>query len=237
VDDEGRKKGAPAWVVTFGDMMSLLLCFFVLLLSFSTMEAEKFKVVAGYLREAFGVQRKHHYTEMPSGQLIVAAGAESSSYEGITLFEKIQVMVTEVEVEETVEAEIADDGVRLKIKGEALFAAGEAGLQGELLAFLSEVAELARTEDVRLIVEGHSDDRPISTARFPSNWELSSARAGAVVRWLTEEGGVPAHRIQAVGYAETRPVAPNDTAEGRAQNRRVEILFEQSGNGTGAEAR
>jgi chemotaxis protein MotB len=229
MEGDAPKKGAPAWVVTFGDMMSLLLCFFVLLLSFSTMEMEKFKLVAGFVREAFGVQRKHHYTEIPSGQLMVAAGAsEHSNWEKVTLFEKIKVLIDDAELESIVQVEIKGDGVRIRVEGGALFTSGTAAVQQEMTPFLESVARLARNGEDQLVVEGHTDDRPIHSQRYPSNWELSSARAGSVVRWLIEEGGVPPRRIQAVGYADTRPLAPNDSPEGRSRNRRVEILFETS---------
>jgi chemotaxis protein MotB len=213
-------------MVTFADMMTLLMCFFVLLLSFSTMEMAKFKTVAGFMREAFGVQREHNYTAIPSGQLIVAAGSAESSYEKISLMEKVKVVLEKMELEAKVEAKIDPEGVRLRIEGEALFGSGAVALQEEMAPFLEEVARLAREHQGTVVVEGHSDDRPIRTARYPSNWELSSARAGAVVRWLTEQGGVPAHRIRALGLADTRPVDTNETVEGRARNRRVEILFE-----------
>ena len=97
------KKGAPDWMVTFADMMTLLMCFFVLLLSFSTMEMAKFKVVAGFMREAFGVQREHNYTAIPSGQLIVTAGSAESSYEKISLMEKVKVVLQEMEIEATLQ--------------------------------------------------------------------------------------------------------------------------------------
>jgi chemotaxis protein MotB len=118
-------------------------------------------------------------------------------------------------------------GVVLRAKDRVLFATAEADLNPAGLAVLDTVEALALGFDGRLAIEGHSDDRPIQSARFPSNWELSSARAGAVLRYLLDSGLDPSLAYVA-GYAHTRPIADNDSAEGRAQNRRVEFVFEPS---------
>jgi chemotaxis protein MotB len=113
-------------------------------------------------------------------------------------------------------------GVELEINASALFNQGEADIQPEAKKTLAEAAKVLVDNEYAIEVEGHTDNVPISTARFPSNWELSSARASSVVRLFIDQG-VEAPRLKAVGSADNRPVLPNDSPEGRARNRRVTI--------------
>lgn len=127
-----------------------------------------------------------------------------------------------------IEVLISDRTVSFRISSEILFASGEAGLTPagqELVSRLLPALRQAARHDV--VVEGHTDDLPIQTARFPSNWELAAGRAGSVVRYLGSQGIAP-QRMRAIGYADTRPLAGNDTPAGRAANRRVEIILELS---------
>ncbi len=117
------------------------------------------------------------------------------------------------------------DRVQLRVKDNILFPTGEAGLSDAGGALLGRLAERLDDSDYRITVEGHTDDRPIETWRYPSNWELSAARAAAVVRELIEAGIRPT-RLHAVGLADTQPIADNDSAEGRAENRRVDLVLE-----------
>jgi chemotaxis protein MotB len=112
----------------------------------------------------------------------------------------------------------------MDISASTLFGMGEAVLQPASVDVLRQVAAVLSKEDMLVEVEGHTDDTPIATAQFPSNWELSSARASSVVRILTDSG-VPAKRLAAVGLASNQPLAPNDSAENRARNRRVTITI------------
>jgi len=116
-------------------------------------------------------------------------------------------------------------GVTVEINASALFSPGEAVLGSEANAALRAVAEVIADSEFPIMVEGHTDSNPISTLRFPSNWELSSARASSVVRLFVESGVSPS-RLTAAGYADQRPVADNDTEAGRARNRRVAIMLE-----------
>ncbi len=220
------KEGAPEWVVTFGDMMSLLLTFFILLLSFSQIQIDKFKAVAGYMKKAL------HVDTIPIAQQVEMGTTpifdESSSTPGMS-----QSMITLEKVREAIEesgmktggtVEITDRGVALKLDGDMVFASGKARLKKEVFDLLDKVAAIANQQGGDIEIEGHTDDVAISTDRFPSNWELSSARAGAAARYLTRKG-VPPLRIKAIGYADTRPLVPNDSPENRARNRRIEVLF------------
>lgn len=222
---EEVKAGAPEWVVTFGDMMTLLLCFFVLLLSFSTMETERFKIIAGYIREAFGVQLDRHYTEIPAGNTVVTVEFNPPTVNNAMLFEKIVDLLKEMKLDKMGDASIEGDGVRLRLDGELIFKPGAAELTDGSKRFLDYVAETILDADASAIVEGHTDTTPIHSALFPTNWELSAARSSAVVRYL-ESRGIPGADLEAVGFGETRPITENYTEEGRRKNRRVEILIQ-----------
>lgn len=126
---------------------------------------------------------------------------------------------------DNVEVSTIADRVQLRVKDNILFATGEAGLSGAGQDLLSQLAERLDDSEYRITVEGHTDNRPIQTWRYPSNWELSAARAAAVVRELIDAGIRP-RRLHAVGMADTQPIAGNDTETGRAENRRVDLVLE-----------
>lgn len=222
-EDEAPRPGAPAWMLTYGDMMSLLLCFFVMLLAFSTMERERFKVVSGFIRDAFGVQNERRATDVPPGSTILDSGSAMSAYDKVQIFEQARDALREAAPELGAEVLLEERGVRIRVRNGPLFQSGSARLEPAAGAPLARIAGLLRETGARATVEGHSDNLPIRSATFPSNWELSAARAGAVVRFLTAHGLAPV-RLEAVGHADTRPVADNSTEEGRQRNRRVEIL-------------
>ncbi|RMG90551.1 MAG: flagellar motor protein, partial [Candidatus Dadabacteria bacterium] len=122
------------------------------------------------------------------------------------------------------EVTMDEEGVTVRVEGKLLFPSGSAELKPEAAAVLDRIAALIKKYTFDLYILGHTDSVPIHTERFPSNWELSSARATAALRYLVERGADPA-RLVAVGFADSRPIAPNDTPEGRARNRRVEFVF------------
>ncbi|WP_410473609.1 flagellar motor protein MotB [Guyparkeria sp. TX1] len=128
-----------------------------------------------------------------------------------------------------VEVSTIADRVQLRVKDNILFPTGEAGLSGAGRHLLARLAERLEGSDYRITVEGHTDNRPIQTWRYPSNWELSAARAAAVVRELIDAGIRP-RRLHAVGLADTQPITGNDTATGRAENRRVDLVLELPAN-------
>lgn len=229
-DDEGGGGGEAAWMATFADMMSLLLTFFILLLSFATMDIVKFREALGSIKEAFGVQYLHdgqyqaladdivqiHDTEQAPDQVVV---------EDQALLRELQAAIDEEQIGGQVEA-VAQPGrgVVLRVNGEVLYRQGEAELLGEALPILQRIAGLAAAAPHQVMIEGHTDDVPIRTAQFPSNWELSAARAISAMRFLVD-AGVDAARVGVAGYADLRPLHPNDSDARRASNRRVEFVF------------
>jgi len=273
--------GLPAWMGTFADLMSLLMCFFVLLLSFSEMDAMKFKRLAGSMAQAFGVQNKLNVADIPKGTSIIAQEFSPGRPEPTPINEIWQVtediteMSLEVECSEeyTIEqgTEALEGGVKVEVKqkledlledtrDDAYELAGalneqiesgqvELETRGRLIiirirekgSFISGSAEMAPAyKDVmrevksvlalkkgKIEVQGHTDDIPIRTSRFRSNWELSSSRAVSVASELMLGGEISPRRFQVSGYADTVPLAPNNSGENRARNRRVEILIKQ----------
>jgi chemotaxis protein MotB len=231
------KPGAPEWVVTFGDMMSLLLTFFVLLLSFSTMEAQKFKMISGYMRQAFGLQTKESYTGIPMGTTILSTDARTTTNpaQELQLIQAIRRQLEEAGMTRHASVHMTERGVSVQLNGEVMFASGRSDLKPEVHEVLDGIARIATDRSGIVEIEGHTDDVPIASSRYPSNWELSSARAGSTARYLIQQG-VPGSRVKAVGYADTRPVVPNTSAEGRSKNRRVEFVFVRHGDNGGPQA-
>jgi chemotaxis protein MotB len=228
-EEPAREYGSPAWVITFSDMVTLMLCFFVLLLSFASTDTDSFRSAAGSVRQAFGAVRPAPAvppTHASADAALPMTAAPSDAKAPATL-ERVRAYLNERGLSDAVEVIESPRGLVLRAKDRVLFATAEADLNPEGLAVLDTVKALALGFDGRLAIEGHSDDRPMQSARFPSNWELSSARAGAVLRYLLERGLDP-NLAYVAGYAHTRPIADNADAEGRAQNRRVEFVFEPS---------
>ncbi|MCU0230509.1 MAG: OmpA family protein [Acidobacteria bacterium] len=223
-EDDSPRRGAPAWMVTYGDVMSLLLCFFVMLLAFSTMERERFKVVSGYIRDAFGTETERRATAPLSGATLFENPPAMTTRAKAQIFEQAKAALRGLPPEWGTEVTLEERGVRLRIDNGPLFRSGSAELEPVAGAPLARIADLIRSSGAWATVEGHSDNLPIRSATFPSNWELSAARAGAVVRFLVARGLAPV-RLEAVGRADTRPLGDNATDEGRQRNRRVEILL------------
>ena len=244
-EESGNKAaGAPAWMATFGDLMSLLFVFFVLLLSFANMDIVKFKEALGSMRDAFGVQveqpgdiqaRSTSVVEMadkPSSALIDSIrkpkqgtqGSEADQLEA-QMAGEITRLIRESGLDRVMSAERDSRGVVLRVRGQLLFDAGNDRIRPQSLVFLDEIAQLAQRFPYAVLIEGHTDDEPVSSESFPSNWHLSAARAIAVLRYLNRAGGIEESRLSAAAMADQRPLVPNDSSEHRAINRRVEFVF------------
>jgi len=220
-------EGAPKWTTTFADLMSLLLCFFVLLLSFSELDRQKFKVLSGSLKEAFGVQRIKNVMDMPKGIDIISQDFQDPNFIEETLVEQIRSTIRMARLEGNVRVKEDELTVTVTFPDRLLFDSGSAELKKEALPVLARFREIVRSAPHQIMVVGHTDNIPIHNERFPSNWELSAARASAVIRYFIREGVAAPSRFLAVGKADTVPVAPNDTPENRARNRRVELVFQK----------
>jgi chemotaxis protein MotB len=246
IDEEPAAGGTPAWVVTFADLMSLLMCFFVLLLSFSEMDAQKFKEIAGELSKAFGVQREVPADDPPMGSSIIfsnptaGTGQNGSAMEALdsTSAEQLTAATAEA-LREALSIELKDGGMQLdegqrqivlRVEENGSFPSGSADVTPAFEGLLSRMADVLSRVPGDLTIEGHTDDVPIRTARFQSNWDLSAARAAAVANALLRHAEIAPARLRVEGHAETDPRGPNADDVSRARNRRVEIIVDQSGD-------
>ncbi len=257
MSDKKPAAGAPKWMTTFADLMSLLLVLFVLLLTFAKMDVEKYQQLAGSMKNAFGIQ----YLKKLAGVIEDDGGPA-----GVTAKTKVPKAVLDLQIDdtlgeeekveeepeeplieednlaETVEAAIAEQiskasanveeregEVIVRFPGKFAFPSGEETLTTDFLVALNNLATVIEKSEGDIIIAGHTDDRPIKTEQFRSNWDLSAARANSVVHYLLEYTDVDSSRLAAMGYADSRPLAPNDSPENRALNRRVEVIIRKAG--------
>jgi chemotaxis protein MotB len=255
--DAGGEGGGSSerWLLTYADMITLLLALFVVLFSISAVNVSKFKTLKETLEQAFsphilsgggsiipngGSEAAEHKAEAAIAALQAKrAGATSLHAEQEQfrrLKEKLDAYAREHGFSESIETTITRRGLVIRLLTDhVLFASGSATLKPEAAPLLTEISHLVNLDRSHGIsVEGNTDDVPISTSQFPSNWELSVARATGVVRFMIGQG-VAASRLEASGVAGERPIAPNTTEGGRSRNRRVEIaLLRGSGSEGGA---
>ncbi len=241
-EDHVCEEGAPAWLATMGDLMSLLLVFFVLMLSFANMDKQLFMEAMGSIQNALGVIQENPGTfELKSTSVIEWSENKSTPFLDIMeaessekaptmdqkIMQKVQQAIAENNLSRIVEAESSERGVIVRVKGGALFKPGSDKLLPVSFVFLDEVIRITEEFPYELSIEGHTDDSPISTPRFPTNWHLAAARSIAVLRYMIDAGDIDASRVAASGYGATRPLVPNDSPENRAVNRRVEFVYKR----------
>ncbi len=216
----GGGEEQDAWVMTYMDVITLMLTLFVMLLAYADRGEESLQQVTGGLAQAVGAES---IIELPAPKPSIVPAIDKTMD---TLADRMRAMG----LAEGVEIEHDGESVKVQLSEKLLFSVGEARISEFAFEQLEPIVALLREESYLITVEGHTDDVPIANERFPSNWELSSARAAYVVRYLIEEGIAPA-RLGAVGYADTRPRAENTDEQGRGRNRRVTLVLEQSAKG------
>mgnify|MGYP001818530806 CR=1 FL=1 len=225
------EKGAPMWMCTFGDLMSLLLCFFVLLLSFSEMDKAKYKQVAGSMEKAFGVQRRTRVMESPKGIKMIARDFDQEAI-ATRLKEEIGRELEEAfqkdlyDVRDQLDVGLEQDNLVIRMMGESTFASGSADIHRKTRPLLTKIGQIIAKAKKDIVIAGHTDNVPIHSGRGPytSNLRLSSARAAAVAELLLSSSKLDPAHLSTMGFGEYRPIADNATAEGRQKNRRVEII-------------
>ena len=221
--EECPPKGAPAFMTTYGDMMTLLLTFFVLLISFSSIQEAEFRRAIGSFQGALGVMPYEQSILKP--RIVPIPGLtnlqESEIMESIVEFQEA---AAEMDIAEAVKLEITEEGIHITIGDTVLFESGEAKLKLRILPLLKQIADLASGWDNTIHISGHTDTDPISNIEFPSNWELSYARALEVGKDFIRNG-IEKGKVFMEGLGEHHPIAGNETPEGKAKNRRVEIFI------------
>jgi chemotaxis protein MotB len=265
-------QGLPPWLATFADLMSLLMCFFVLLLSFAEVDAQRFKKMADAMKDAFGVQRDIPALEVVKGTSVIMQEfspgipqpsplneirqttsdlekefleREEHERDQLDIDEAKAAMLAELEQETQAQAnelegmleEEINDGlidveteatnIIIRIQEKGSFPSGRANLNPEFFEVISKITEVVSATPGKIIVAGHTDNIPISTRRFRSNWELSSARAVTVVHAMLSNASIEEERFLIQGYADSKPLVDNGTAENRALNRRVELVIKR----------
>lgn len=216
--------GAPAWMVTYGDLMSLLLTFFVLLLSFSTITEEKaFKEAIASFRGAVGFLPRE-LTIVQINPLPKRMKRPSKTVEDLArkLRRRLQVLGKEEKVKIEFDAQ---GGLKISLPSQVLFDTAKADLKAEAYTILGDVSELlAELPSAFFEVRGHTDGRPLTrSAAYRDNYDLSFGRADAVARYMSRGAKIPMNQFEIVACGPGQPIAPNDTPEGQRTNRRVEI--------------
>jgi chemotaxis protein MotB len=219
------------WMCTFGDLMSLLLCFFVLLLSFSEIDRQKYKVVAGSMEKAFGMQRKKNVSESPRHGLKMIAkdfdqeaiATRVKEFIGQELEENFDELYGKIQND--IEIEAGKDQVVIRMMGESTFDSGKAEIKTELKPLILRIGQiLTQATAGDIVFAGHTDNVPVKGGPFQSNLKLSIARAATVAQFLLDQTAIDPKRISTMGFGEYRPIADNATVSGRRKNRRVEII-------------
>lgn len=230
------------WLLTYADMITLLMVFFIVMYAISEMDKSKYEAVASALNKALGggnlvvnlegqgdgVSVPMPFAELPTITASLNPTADEVATNGgeeVDPLESIgQALYADFVHDGRFTVRISDRGLIISLVGSALFDSGQADIRPQFLPLLDAIVDRIRTIGNDISVEGFADSDPIRSAQFPSNWELSAARANQVRDYL-EQSGVDAERLIVVGYGATRPVFDNRTAEGKAKNRRVDIVI------------
>lgn len=242
-EDEGGGGGAPGWMATFADLVTLLMCFFVLLFAMSSTQQESFKELVQSLKSALGVQQVPEagtreglmmpMPEAPGDDTQEEKKPEAVDEAGAMVQKEVDEIVSNVrelimfnQLGGMVKVEGDELGATITISDVILFPPGEATMNRDGLKIMGKIAAVLAQFNYHIKIAGHTDNTPIHTEKYPSNWELSANRACEIVRYLAKTGINPA-QMSAEGYAEYRPIAQNTSVKSRAQNRRVEIVYER----------
>ncbi len=216
---------SASWMTTYSDLVTLLLCFFVMLYAFSNLDVKKFQGIMAYFQGSRGVLDGSNVIDTP-----ILRDQEEIDLE--ELKNALEEYASSSNLEEEITVSIDERGLIIRFMDRVLFDPGKAELKPEAREILDTVAEILQRDEFKdkaIKVEGHADTTPVSPKDgFPTNWELSTARATNVLRYLVEQKGIEGERISASGYSYYRPIAPNDTKENKAKNRRVDIVILKS---------
>ena len=212
------------WMVTFSDMVTLLLTFFVLMLSMANMDKVKFSQASDSLAGAFGVLGSADKTEATRPQVVSSSPIDDDF--SAKVYRRIRTKLRELKLNKKIKLVKDRGAVILRVDAAVLFKSGESRLGPEADPILRKVADLVRPLPLNVKIEGHTDNRGVEL----SNWDLSVARAVSVLRFLAANELVPMSRMAATGYGSQKPLFPNNSDRERALNRRVEFVLESQGD-------
>lgn len=232
----GSHGSGERWLITYADLITLLLVFFVVMYALSQVDKAKYERLKDSLSRSLNVvdmegtgHRQDTVMDGGTGVLDQTNPVQTlEQNEMQNMAKRIQEMAKAAELEGMVETKIDDKGLTVSISNAGFFEPGEATLRQEAIPILDDIGRMLKSFNHAIRVEGHTDDLPISTPKYPSNWELSAVRATSMVRFLVERHSLDPHRLSGAGYGEYYPKVPNDTEAHRAQNRRVDIVVLRS---------
>jgi len=221
--------GAPMWMVTYSDLVTLLLTFFVLLMSMANMDPVRFLEASSSLKDAFGVHSRPAHVEFAIPILPAPPKTKLNPVQTeltTKIHRKLKAQIDKFELSKDIEAIHRDDGtIVLRVNNTILFNPGDARITPQSLPTLRKIADMIRPLPMTLRIEGHSDDEIISTVGGDDNWGLSINRAVSVTRFYEQGDLLPLDRMSAIGYGSLRPLVPNTTEQNKAKNRRVDFVL------------
>jgi chemotaxis protein MotB len=216
------------WLVSYADFITLLFAFFVVMYSVSSVNEGKYRVLSDSLSSSFSKTKAVgdlSLMNLPvSKNQPIVVKEKPKSQDNARSYLKAANAISTAKVPKGVKVTSTERGLSIRIADETLFGSGSSAISPQIQEFLDLIVGLVRDLPNSIAVEGHTDDQPISTAAFPSNWDLSTGRANALIRYFTEHHHLRAERFSSAGFAGTRPIETNATAEGQASNRRVELI-------------
>jgi chemotaxis protein MotB len=232
-DNHDRKKrgkihiASPpnTWQIIYSGFVLILLSFFIMLCSYYSLQATKITRFVKSFSDAVNILSGGIQFRQGKAELIKAVEIVHPRHELARLFEDVQGMVAQLNMEETVHVALTAKGLVMRLSDAVLFDSGMADMRPQAYPLMRRIGTIITRTPREVRIEGHTDDRPIHTRRYPSNWELSTARAVRVLRYFMEAHNIPATRMVAVGYGEFQPVVPNISKANRSKNRRVEIII------------
>jgi len=235
------------WLITYSDLITLLMIFFIIMYASSNVDAKKFKVVSESFRVALGdgssasgnnvisSDNPININDMPQdvkdelAKAAAEAKAEAAEKDKLTEVKgKIDSLLQGTGLQTSVGTVIEERGLVVSLKDTVLFDSGSSEVKTDRIATITEIGKILNTIDNYVRIEGHTDDVPIKGGLFKTNWELSVVRATTVTRMLIDQANVNEARLSALGYGQNRPIAANTTEEGKAKNRRVDIVVMDS---------
>jgi len=222
---ELKEPSAPFWMTTYGDMVTLLMVFFILILSFSTIQLEKFKGAMSSMKGALGVLPENISTFKKTTDPNYEDFESKKRQELVETMNDIEEILKKMGLAEMVDLEFTGDGVMVRMGDDLLFDSGKARIKSQATPVMDIVVQAFKGKFKEVYVEGHTDNVPIKSLQYPSNWELSGARSMSVIKYLNQKGKISPRQLTAVGHGEHRPLVDNNSRANRAKNRRVEMFF------------
>lgn len=221
--------GAPAWMVTYSDLVTLLLTFFVLLMSMASMDPVRFTEASSSLKDAFGIHSRPAHVEFAIPILPAPPKTKFNPVQTemtTKIYRRVKAQIDDLDLGKDVEAIRQDaDTIILRVNNTVLFKPGEHRVSPQSFPTLRKIADMIRPLPMTLRIEGHTDDQTISTTPSFDNWDLSIARAVSVTRFYEQGDLLPLDRISAIGYGTARPIVLNTSEENRSKNRRVDFVL------------